>query len=165
MRYELCVFHPCFEVFRLNSMEGTRMNECLLDLPMLSLNRYLINMYGLSSWHLCMGEHCHLMSREYGPVEWQRRALPNYSVPVEKRVSLCEMGRGLDVKPISPVSTASIWGPQSEAFVLAPDFLVSNLCATFLFFCLDSEPSCCKLKLSKQNVRSLRIRELQVSSL
>lgn len=140
---------------------GRHQNERLLDPPMLSLSRYLIHMYGLSSWYLCMGEHCHLMSREYGPVEWQQRALPNSSMPVEKRVSLCEMGRGLNVKPISLVPPASIWGPQSESFILPPDFLVSNLCATFLFFCLDSEPSCCKLKLSKQNVRSLGIKDFK----
>lgn len=62
-----------------------------------------------------------------------KELLPNSSIPVEKRVSLCETGWGLDVKPISLVSTASIWGPQSESLRSLPTFLsVEFVCYVFI---------------------------------
>lgn len=144
--YVSCICHPCFGVFPAKLCGGHHYTY-LIDLPMLKESRYSINIYWLSNWHLYVCDCCHLMFlRKYGQAEWQQSA-EKLSCPQEEKEFLMGEREGLHGNPISLASAVSLHEPLPDPIVPSPDFL--NLFATLLFLCLDSEPSCCKLKLSK----------------
>lgn len=91
--YVPCICHSCFGGLS-TKLYGRRHNTFLLDLSMLRESRHSINTYlWRSSWHLYVCDHCHLKSsRKYGQPEWRQSALPNDSVPTDKKDSLWERG-------------------------------------------------------------------------